>query len=63
MVEYSSRNQIENIINNGILRDIMVIDGAHDVFTENPETLEKIMIDFCRIKPPAQLKLSPFKQH
>jgi hypothetical protein len=30
----------------------MIIDGSHDVFSENAEMLQNILLDFCRVKPP-----------
>ena len=34
-----------------------MIDGAHEVFTENPEMTEKILFDFCRVKAPQKFFL------
>jgi hypothetical protein len=43
---------IETIIQNNIPREVIIIDGAHEVFTENPNSVERILIDFSRVKPP-----------
>mmetsp|Transcript_46451 Transcript_46451/g.34119 ORF Transcript_46451/g.34119 Transcript_46451/m.34119 type:complete len:85 (+) Transcript_46451:793-1047(+) len=47
-------NPISKIVEEKVTRSVIIIDGAHDVFTENIEQLENILVDFCRIKPPGK---------
>lgn len=40
-----------------------MIDGAHEVFTENPDMTKKIILDFCRVKaPPKFFLMNTIKQ-